>query len=84
MSNVVNIAPKGHDISSLLRIIDGLRDDIEAGKVVAFSAVGIALDDRTFRYTASVHGIGITNLKMHGAISTLMHGYHVDCDNDDG
>ena len=78
-SRIVAIVPKREQgKQQLLELIDGLREAIESGKVVAFAAVGIAPDDCTWQWSGCSQGV--TNLRLVGAVARLMHGVHTDTD----
>lgn len=57
--------------SELLKVVDRLRADIEAGRVVAFAGVAIQPDDETLAYCGTSRPV--TRLRTQGAIAYLLH-----------
>ena len=57
-------------LTEALEVIDSLRADVEAGKIVAFAAVGIGKDDGTFLWQGNV-AKSKTVLQLLGAIEHL-------------
>jgi hypothetical protein len=52
-------------LKDALEAADGLRRDLESGKIAAFVAVGVADDDATFAYLGATKPV--SNLRMIGA-----------------
>lgn len=63
----------GPDAAELLDVIDRLRADVIAGRVVAFAGVTIAPDDGTSAYCGTTRHV--TRLRTQGAIAQLLHEF---------
>ena len=64
--------------AEMLANIDDLRAKILSGEVIAWCGVGIGPDDTTWRWQASASGV--TNLRVVGAVATLLYGVHAAID----
>lgn len=57
---------KAQNLEEALKILDTLRADLESGKIVCFTGVGIARDDCIYRYQASA--LPVSYLRIVGAL----------------
>lgn len=73
---VINMVSRSDDTSGALEVLAKLREEIEAGRVVAFCAVAIEPGDETTRWQASTRPV--TKLRMLGAVASLAHWIHED------
>lgn len=66
---------------SALEALDKLRADLISGQLVGFYAVGLAADDRTFRYIGTVRSV--SRLRFLGALAMAAHCFHHDEDEEE-
>lgn len=59
--------------AELLEVLDELREDVEAGRIVAIAGVAIMTDDNTTMFTGTSRPT--TRLKTQGAIAQLQHWF---------
>lgn len=71
MSLTVVNHPRVADRTDMLEAIDELRRQIEAGELVAFTAVGISESDDCYVFQAAERHV--TVLRQIGAVSHLLH-----------
>lgn len=70
MTNIRAIPLPTDTKEEALLVIDGLRQAIEEGEIVAFAAVGIEPDDCTRMWSATTKPV--TRLRMMGAMFNLL------------
>jgi len=70
MSNLRVIQLPTDSKEEALNVIDGLRQAVEAGEIVAFATVGIEPDDCTRMWSSTVKPV--TRLRMMGAMYNLL------------
>lgn len=73
MSNIHAIQLPPDTKEEAIQVIDGLRQAVEAGEIIAFAAVGIEPDDCTRMWSSSVKPV--TRLRMMGAMYNLLAHY---------
>lgn len=76
MSNIRVMSLPTDTKEEALQVIDGLRQAIESGEIVAFAAVGIEPSDCTRMWTSTTRPV--TRLRMMGAMYNLLHSFTVD------
>lgn len=64
----LNINPSKEEA---LSAIDGLRRDIEAGKIIGFAVAAMGPEDTVYWYCGSVRPV--TRLRLIGALSNVLH-----------
>lgn len=67
----MNVIPLNQNptLSDSLATLDKLREDVAAGRIIAFAAVGIDQEDRALAYVGSSKPV--SKLKLQGAVSKL-------------
>ena len=73
MNTVPHIVPAVPDTSEALAVIDRLRADVEAGRVLAFVCAAVAPDDQALGYASST--VGVSRLRMQGAMAQALHNF---------
>jgi hypothetical protein len=77
-AQLVKIIDEGSDKATLLELIDEMRADVEAGKIVAVAAVGITKIDNLEYYLGFVRsgsGVSKNDLQITGAIQHLLNSF---------
>lgn len=60
-------------LEDALAAVDGLRKDIESGKIISFVAVGVSSDDATIGYCGSSRPV--SKLRVTGALFNTLRAF---------
>jgi hypothetical protein len=62
-------------LEEALSALDGLRKDVESGKVVAFAVAAVSPEDATLWYCGSARPV--SRLRLIGAMSNALHHFNM-------
>jgi hypothetical protein len=61
-------------LEDALAAVDGLRKDVESGKVIAFAVAGVGPDDATLWYCGSARPV--SRLRLIGAMTNALYHFN--------
>lgn len=67
-------------VEKALEIVEALRQDVVAGKIIGFFIVGVSSDDNTYAYVGTTRPV--SRLRMGGAMQHALHCFNHGEDED--